>query len=196
MIEPFEQLLAQAIDRRTLLVHDVVIFKQVLEYDDVMNKQRTAVYGLRQQLLEGLDQKELILEDYVANLLSAVMEAHGPEAMHPPQWDVNGLKGRLAGRFGVDLEKEGIDLNTLDRHELGEAIFERLKRKYEMKEAILGGHTMRLHERMVMFSVLEIWEAHLLSMRNLKETSGCTQDIASRTHSVPTSEIASTCSKA
>src|ERR1700722_19937869 len=147
--------------------------KHLLEYDDVMNKQREAVYGLRGQLLEGLDQKELILEDYVANLLSAVMEAHAPEAMHPDQWDVNGLKGQLASQFGIDLEKEGIDLNTLDRHELGEAIFERLKEKYEMKEAILGGHTMRLHERMVMLSVLDgLWKDHLLSMDHLKEGIG------------------------
>ena len=106
-----------------------------------MNKQRTAVYGLRRQLLEGLDQKELILEDYVANLLSAIMDTHAPEAMHPDQWDVNGLKGQLAGQFGIDLEKEGIDLDILDRHELGEAIFERIKEKYEMKESILGSST-------------------------------------------------------
>jgi preprotein translocase subunit SecA len=144
-----------------------------LEYDDVMNKQRTAVYGLRGQLLEGLDQKELILEDYVANLLSALMEAHAPEAMHPDQWDVNGLKGQLASQFGIDLEKEGIHLDTLDRHELGEAIFDRLKEKYEMKEAILGGHTMRLHERMVMLSVLDgLWKDHLLNMDHLKEGIG------------------------
>jgi preprotein translocase subunit SecA len=147
--------------------------KHLLEYDDVMNKQRTAVYGLRGQLLEGLDQKELILEDYVANLLSAVMEGHAPEAIHPDQWDVNGLKGQLASQFGVDLEKEGINIDTLDRHELGEAIFERLKEKYEMKEAILGAPTMRLHERMVMLSVLDgLWKDHLLSMDHLKEGIG------------------------
>jgi preprotein translocase subunit SecA len=147
--------------------------KHLLEYDDVMNKQRTAVYGLRGQLLEGLDQKELILEDYVANLLSALMDQHAPEAKHPDQWDVNGLKGQLASQFGIDLEKEGISIDTLDRHELGEAIFERLKEKYEMKEAILGGPTMRLHERMVMLSVLDgLWKDHLLSMDHLKEGIG------------------------
>src|ERR1700728_464729 len=147
--------------------------KHLLEYDDVMNKQRTAVYGLRQHVLEGLDQKELILEDYVANLLSAIMDTHAPEAMHPDQWDVNGLKGQLAGQFGIDLEKEGIDIDALDRHELGEAIFERLKEKYEMKEAILGSHNMRLHERMVMLSVLDgLWKDHLLSMDHLKEGIG------------------------
>jgi preprotein translocase subunit SecA len=138
-----------------------------------MNKQRTAVYGTRQQLLEGLDQKELILEDYVANLLSAVMEEHAPEAMHPDQWDINGLKSQLASQFGIDLEKEGIHIDALNRHELGEAIFARLKEKYEMKEAILGGTTMRLHERMVMLSVLDgLWKDHLLSMDHLKEGIG------------------------
>jgi preprotein translocase subunit SecA len=147
--------------------------KHLLEYDDVMNKQRTAVYGLRQQLLEGLDQKELILEDYVANLLSAAMEAHAPEAMHPDQWDVNGLKGQLASQFGIDLEKEGIHLDQLNRHELGEALFERLKEKYELKEVILGNTTMRYHERMVMLSVLDgLWKDHLLSMDHLKEGIG------------------------
>jgi preprotein translocase subunit SecA len=147
--------------------------KHLLEYDDVMNKQRTAVYGLRNQLLEGLDQKELILEDYMANLLSTALDTHAPEAMHPDQWDVNGLKGQLASQFGIDLEKEGIDLNTLNRHELGEAIFERLKEKYEMKEAILGSMTMRYHERMVMLSVLDgLWKDHLLSMDHLKEGIG------------------------
>ena len=120
--------------------------KHLLEYDDVMNKQRTAVYGLRQQLLEGLDQKELILEDYVANLLSLTMETHAPEAMHPDQWDVNGLKGQLASQFGIDLQAEGITLEALNRHELGEALFDRLKEKYELKEQILGSLTMRYHE--------------------------------------------------
>jgi preprotein translocase subunit SecA len=147
--------------------------KHLLEYDDVMNKQRTAVYGTRQQLLEGLDQKELILEDYVANLLSAVMEEHAPEAMHPDQWDINGLKSQLASQFGIDLENEGIDLNTLNRHELGETLFERLKEKYEQKELILGNTTMRYHERMVMLSVLDgLWKDHLLSMDHLKEGIG------------------------
>ena len=147
--------------------------KHLLEYDDVMNKQRTAVYGLRNQLLEGLDQRELILEDYVATILSAIMDEHAPEAMHPDQWDTNGMKTQLLGQFGIDLGKEGIDVDSLNRHELGEAIFERLKEKYALKEAILGSQTMRLHERMVMLSVLDgLWKDHLLNMDHLKEGIG------------------------
>ena len=147
--------------------------KHLLEYDDVMNKQREAVYGLRRQLLEGLDQKELVLEDYVANLLSAAMEEHAPDDKHPDEWDVNALKGKLASQFGLDPEAEGISIETLNRHELGEALFERLKGKYEKKEAILGAQAMRFHERMVMLSVLDgLWKDHLLSMDHLKEGIG------------------------
>ncbi|MGC2398246.1 MAG: preprotein translocase subunit SecA [Acidobacteriaceae bacterium] len=147
--------------------------KHLLEYDDVMNKQRTAVYGLRGQLLDGLDQKELILEEYVANLLSAILDEHAPEAMHPDQWDTNGLKTQLGSQFGIDLEKEGIDIDSLNRHELGEAVFQRLKEKYEFKEGLLGSQTMRLHERMVMLSVMDgLWKDHLLNMDHLKEGIG------------------------
>src|SRR6202040_216493 len=62
--------------------------KHLLEYDDVMNKQREAVYGLRRQLLEGLDQKELIVEDYVPNLMSDMLDAFAGERVHPDQWDL------------------------------------------------------------------------------------------------------------
>ncbi|HEV2274876.1 MAG TPA: preprotein translocase subunit SecA [Acidobacteriaceae bacterium] len=147
--------------------------KHLLEYDDVMNKQREAVYGLRRQLLEGLDQKELILEDYTANLLSSAMEEHAPDEKHPDEWDVKGLKEKLLSQFGLDPDAEGISIDTLNRHELGEAFFSRLKEKYEKKELILGSPTMRFHERMVMLSVLDsLWKDHLLSMDHLKEGIG------------------------
>jgi preprotein translocase subunit SecA len=147
--------------------------KHLLEYDDVMNKQREAVYGIRHQLLEGLDQKDLILEDYVSNLLSTDLEEHAPETKHPDQWDVTGLKGKLVSQFGLDMEAEGINIDELTRHELGETLFEHLKEKYERKEKIIGGQAMRFHERMVMLSVLDgLWKDHLLSMDHLKEGIG------------------------
>src|SRR6201999_2184332 len=101
--------------------------KHLLEYDDVMNKQREAVYGLRHQLLEGLDQKELIVEDYVANLLSDLLDEHAPEKLHPDQWDMDALKAKLIEQFGFDISTEDVNLNELTRHELGETLFERLK---------------------------------------------------------------------
>jgi len=147
--------------------------KHLLEYDDVMNKQREAVYGLRRQLLEGLDQKELIVEDYVANILSAFLDEAAPEKQHPDQWDLNTLKGKLVSQFGLDVDAEGINIGEMTRHELGETLFDRLKDRYEAKEQVIGDKAMRFHERMIMLSVLDgLWKDHLLNMDHLKEGIG------------------------
>jgi preprotein translocase subunit SecA len=147
--------------------------KHLLEYDDVMNKQREAVYGVRRALLEEADQRELILEDYVGGILSGLLDEFAPEAQHPDQWNIKGLEEKLVGQFGLDLKTSGIDPNELGRHELGEAIFTRLKEEYEAKEQILSSPTMRYHERMVMLSVIDgLWKDHLLSMDHLKEGIG------------------------
>jgi preprotein translocase subunit SecA len=138
-----------------------------------MNKQREAVYGLRRQLLEGVDQRELILEDYVGGILSAALDDCAGENVRPDQWNLKGLDERLMGQFGLTLEATGINTQEVTRHELGDAIFEKLKEHYEAKERILGAETMRYHERMVMLSVIDgLWKDHLLEMDHLKEGIG------------------------
>ena len=147
--------------------------KHLLEYDDVMNKQREAVYGLRHQLLEGVDQKEIILEDYVAGILSDLMDQFCAAKTHPADWDIKALKDAIFTRFGVDILAEGIKPETLNRQELGDAIFERLKARYDAKEKLIGPDAMRYHERMIMLSVLDAqWKDHLRDMDHLKEGIG------------------------
>jgi preprotein translocase subunit SecA len=147
--------------------------KHVLEYDDVMNKQREAVYGLRRQLLSGMDQKELVLEDYASGILGDLLEQYCPAKAHAEQWDLKGLKDAVFTRFGVDIAAEGIKAEELNRQELGDAIFAKLKERYDSKEALIGGDAMRHHERMIMLSVLDgQWKDHLLSMDHLKEGIG------------------------
>jgi preprotein translocase subunit SecA len=147
--------------------------KHLLEYDDVMNKQREAVYGLRRQLLEGVDQKELIVEDYAAGLLGDLMEQFAPKDAHPDDWDVQGLKNAVFTRFGVDIIAEGVDASKLNRQELGDAIFQKLRERYDAKEKLIGADAMRHHERLIMLSVLDQqWKDHLLNMDHLKEGIG------------------------
>jgi preprotein translocase subunit SecA len=147
--------------------------KHLLEYDDVMNKQREAVYGVRRMLLEAVEQKELILEDYVGGILSGFLDEFAGEKVRPDQWNLKGLDEKLKDQFGMSLEAAGIKPLELSRHELGEAIFEKLKQEYEAKEKILGPETMRYHERMVMLSVIDgLWKDHLLAMDHLKEGIG------------------------
>ena len=153
--------------------------KHVLEYDDVMNKQREAVYGLRRQLMEGSDQRQLITEDYVANILSTILDEHAPEKMHPDQWNTDAIFEKVYDIFGAkpnvssNAEGSAIDPSTLNRHELGEAIYERVRARYDVKEQIIGAPNMRYHERIVMLSVLDgLWKDHLLAMDHLKEGIG------------------------
>ncbi len=147
--------------------------KHLLEYDDVMNKQREAVYGLRHQLLQGVDQKDLILEDYVSGTLGEVLDQYCDLKAHPADWNLKGLKDAIFTRFGVDILAEGLKPETLNRQELGDAIFQKLKERYEAKEKLIGPDAMRYHERMIMLSVLDSqWKDHLLSMDHLKEGIG------------------------
>jgi preprotein translocase subunit SecA len=144
--------------------------KHLLEYDDVMNKQREAVYGLRRRLLEGLDQKDLIIEDYVSGILGDMMERHCPPKDHVDNWDLKALKDAIFTHFGVDIYAEGLKPEQMNRQELGDAIFDKLKGRYDAKEALIGAEAMRYHERMIMLSVIDgQWKDHLLSMDHLKE---------------------------
>jgi preprotein translocase subunit SecA len=138
-----------------------------------MNKQREAVYGLRRQLLEGVDQKELILEDYVSGILGDLLDQFCPVKVHPEDWDLKGMKDAIFTRFGVDILAEGVKPETLNRQELGDAVFDKLKQRYDAKEKLIGPDAMRYHERMIMLSVLDQqWKDHLLNMDHLKEGIG------------------------
>ncbi len=146
--------------------------KHILEYDDVMNKQREAVYGLRRQLMEGVDQKQLITEDYLSTILSNILDENAPEKAHPDEWKTDAIFAQIYDLFGAKLEGE-LDIAALNRHDLGEAVFEELRARYDVKETILGPQAMRYHERVVMLSVLDgLWKDHLLAMDHLKEGIG------------------------
>ncbi len=147
--------------------------KHLLEYDDVMNKQRQAVYALRRQLLEGIDQKELILEDYVREILGGLLDKYCGKDVHAEDWDIKSLKNQIFTRFGVDIAAEGVEAEKLNRQELGDAIFEKLKERYDAKENLIGPEAMRHHERIIMLSVIDQqWKDHLLSMDHLREGIG------------------------
>ncbi len=88
-------------------------------------------------------------------------------------WDLKGLKDAIFTRFGVDIYAEGVKPEELSRQELGDAIFEKLKERYDSKEQLIGADAMRYHERMIMLSVIDAqWKDHLLSMDHLKEGIG------------------------
>jgi preprotein translocase subunit SecA len=144
--------------------------KHLLEYDDVNNKQRQAVYGMRRQLLEGVDQKERIL-DMVRGIVEQYVDMRCPEDKHPDTWDLATLRNDVLSQFGtrVDIAEMG----NLTRVELTDAVFDRLRQKYQEKEDLVGSDVMRNTERIVMLQVIDNqWKDHLLSMDELKQGIG------------------------
>ncbi|MGD0668097.1 MAG: preprotein translocase subunit SecA [Bryobacteraceae bacterium] len=144
--------------------------KHLLEYDDVNNKQRQAVYGMRRQLLEGMDQKEHVL-DMTRGIVEQFVDMRCPVAKHPDTWDLGTLRNDVLSQFGVKIDLA--DLANLTREEMSDAIADKLQQKYEEKEALVGADTMRHAERIVMLNVIDNqWKDHLLSMDELKQGIG------------------------
>ncbi len=146
--------------------------KHLLEYDDVMNKQRETIYGLRRQLLEGSDQKEFVLSaaDTVVDWL---VDQFCPKDQHADQWNITGLRTEFWGRFGIDLKNRELPYNPRLLSELKDQLTGLVHAHYDEREKVWGAERMRLHERMVMLQVVDAqWKDHLLTMDHLKEGIG------------------------
>ena len=110
-------------------------------------------------------------ENYTATSLSNILDETAPANVHADQWNVEEMKTKLGELFGSNFSD--IEFSSLNRHELGEALFERLSSRFNVKEQILGPDTLRYHERVVMLTVLDgLWKDHLLAMDHLKEGIG------------------------
>jgi preprotein translocase subunit SecA len=144
--------------------------KHLLEYDDVMNKQRQAVYGMRRNLLEGTDQKDRVME-MVQGIVDQFVDMRCPDDKHPDTWDLATLRNDILTQFGARVDLT--DIAQLTRLELGDFILEKLKQKYQEKEDMVGADVMRQTERIVMLQVIDNqWKDHLLSMDELKQGIG------------------------
>jgi preprotein translocase subunit SecA len=144
--------------------------KHLLEYDDVMNKQRQAVYGMRRQLLEGTDQTERITE-IIHGIVASFSDIRCPEKAHASAYDLTGLQSDVLSAFGVKIDLE--ELNGLLKQEIEDYINELLQRRFKEKEELIGPENMREAERMIMLNVIDSqWKDHLLSMDHLKEGIG------------------------
>ena len=146
--------------------------KHVLEYDDVMNKQREAVYGLRRQLLVGPDQKEYLM-GIADEIMAGIVQQFANEETNPSEWDTEALVRGVTQQFGFDMRAEGIDPGELGSKELEDALVKRAHEIYDAKEALISAPAMRFHERMIMLQIVDShWKDHLLAMDHLKEGIG------------------------
>ncbi len=173
--EPIEHgLISKAIEnaQRKVEAHNFEIRKQLLEYDDVMNKQREVIYRQRREALGGESLKPTI-EEMMLELSETIADTFADEKVLPEEWDIEGLKEAVYHQFIFRLK---VDRNTMDgltRDALAELIFQSAMEKYEEKESSFGADEFRNVERMVVLQVVDnLWKEHLLAMDHLKEGIG------------------------
>jgi preprotein translocase subunit SecA len=172
--EPIEHKLvtrAIATAQKRVENHHFEIRKHLLEYDDVMNKQREIVYGMRKQILDGADQSTTIGE-WMEDLVAGTLDGYAAESAHPEDWDVAGLNEALHRQFDVRLPSARYS-EVVSRAGLDELVTEAVRERYAERGRELGPELLRILERHEMLIVIDQqWKDHLLSIDHLKEGIG------------------------
>ncbi|MGH9867217.1 MAG: preprotein translocase subunit SecA [Candidatus Polarisedimenticolia bacterium] len=146
--------------------------KHLLEYDDVMNMQRTEVYRWRREILEGKGTREYV-EQKAEEILNWLMSEYTREDASPKEWKPAELAGQLLHYYNIRLEPGDIDFETIHFDPLREALLSKVRGKYAEKEAVIGSEMMRRHEQLIMLNIVDgQWKDHLLTMDHLKEGIG------------------------
>ena len=147
------------------------IRKQLLEYDDVANDQRRAIYTQRNELLDVSDVSETI-NSIREDVFKATIDAHIPPQSLEEMWDIEGLRERLKNDFDLDLPiKEWLDKEPeLHEETLRERILQSAVETYQRKEEVVGAEMMRHFEKGVMLQTLDsLWKEHLAAMDYLRQ---------------------------
>jgi preprotein translocase subunit SecA len=173
--EPIEhRLVTRAIQtaQKRVEAHHFEIRKHLLEYDDVMNKQREVVYGMRREILQGESQEETVRE-WMEEILDGTVDTYAGEGVHPEDWDLGGLGEALHRQFDVKLPAAVAAHEVASREALHEVLGEAVRSRYAAREAELSTDLLRTMERWIMLHVIDSqWKDHLLSMDHMKEGIG------------------------
>ena len=156
--------------------HNFEIRKQLLEYDDVMNKQREVIYRHRRAVLSG-ENLTNDLHDMMGSSVESSLSVYCPPEQYPEEWDVKGLTEVMHGQFGLDITQGkhdgGDSLRDVGRDALLEDLRTQVRDAYTKKEQELGPDLMRFLEKTFMLQVIDHhWKDHLLGMDHLRDGIG------------------------
>ena len=153
--------------------------KHLLEYDDVMNKQRESIYALRREILEGkiriaedeaVDSREYLMA-LAEDILDALVDTYAPPKADFEQWDLDALKREVNRVFAIDTA--ALDFSDRTSDEIRDTLWERIVASYEEKEKIVGRDVLARVERDIMLQMVDQhWKDHLYSLDHLKEGIG------------------------
>jgi preprotein translocase subunit SecA len=158
--------------QRKVEAHNFEIRKHLLEYDDVMNKQREVIYSQRREVLGSEDLKESVTE-MIEEQGEGLVDFYTDEKEHPENWDLKGLQDAFYQQFSFkwsapSLEEDGIKIDPLK-----EMIVQKAKDVYQKKEEELGVPMLRYLEKVIMLQSIDYhWKDHLLAIDQLKEGIG------------------------
>ncbi len=152
--------------------HNFDIRKHLLEYDDVMNKQREVIYGQRREILKGAALKEEVL-DMARGLGGGLLGRFADKEVHPADWDLNGLRDSFHHQFNLRFELKPDEQEEITADGLVELAMQRIAKTYEDKEQRFGAPMLRQLEKLIMLQTIDsLWKDHLLNMDHLKEGVG------------------------
>ena len=170
--EPIEhRLVSNAIEKAQKRVegHNFDIRKHLLEYDDVMNKQREVIYSQRRQILSGASLEEDLM-DMAAELVDEIVEEYTANKM-PEEWDVKALGDATYRQFGFRVSLENLD-GDLD-HDFNDILFDLVEKRFAAKSDEIGPELFKELQQMIMLQVVDNhWKDHLLSMDHLRDGIG------------------------
>jgi preprotein translocase subunit SecA len=178
-------MVTKAIERaqRQVEAQNFATRKHLLEYDDVMNKQRENVYTLRRELLDGtirinetetVDSRAYVMT-LAEELVTNIVETHAPKQQDPEQWDLGGIERAAVELFGVEAEKvAALGLEDRSPEQMIDAIYDMAVAAYEEKERLLPDPAiLRRVERDFMLQIVDAqWKDHLYSLDHLKDGIG------------------------
>ena len=145
------------------------IRKRVLEYDDVLNKQREVVYAERRQVLEGHDLSDQA-RDWIAETLVETVDRFDDDDASPADWDLDGLVSELGQLYPVSFTADDMRHDELSREEILDRFEDDAMEQYDKRETELGAELVRDLERWVLLQLVDVdWREHLLNMDYLRE---------------------------
>ncbi|QQR72602.1 MAG: preprotein translocase subunit SecA [Holophagales bacterium] len=146
--------------------------KHLLEYDDVMNKQREVIYALRRDILDGKEGRDYVL-GVAHDILDDKISAHCPEKTDPSEWTLADLAKDVLAYFDIEVHELPFQLEGLGENDLRERLWEVVEAKYDEKERSFTPELLRLLERDVLLRYVDLtWKDHLLALDHLKEGIG------------------------
>jgi len=152
--------------------HNFNIRKNLLEYDDVLNAQRQAVYELRRRALMGENIRQMMFEA-IEGVADDIMDDTCAVGIHPEEWDIESMRKRMAELIGVRWEETDDELRDFSQKEMLSRLLAQIGERYEAKEEELGEENARQIERMLLLQFTDqLWKDHLLAMDRLRDGIG------------------------